>query len=354
MKTGLYLRDNSLRMTKDQIPRVLYYSLFPFKEIEKLDPKIKISHKIQKIVDKYEINEDNVEKFNIHKIKDKFDGVLGELLKCMNSILQEDEGTILGNLFQEAEDEEEKEKEKLEKKKKSTTKETKNVVKEKPKETPKEKPKTAPKEKPKEPEKKKEVKSKKQSNLQTSSSDEETNYGDVTCFYPNGIFDDFDVALRSSKDSQKFKKVIQEDFPENELKKLKESTKRLRESVQDPLAESLSQIPKKKKQNEDTIEEFSSSEEDNDDLINDGTFSMHLLLILFLDLPDVTRKKLTTPERKRMPRTSNQGMKIRGHEKVLFTPEEEDNLKQGVEKYVNFNHLTKLGIGMLGNYFKKI
>jgi hypothetical protein len=287
MKTGLVVKDNTLRLTRDQIPRVLYYSLFPFEEIEKLDPKIKVSHKIKKILDKYGINETNVEKFSVHKIKEKLDDLLSDLLKNMNSILQEDKGTVLGNLFQEDEFNEEEEEDK---KKKTTTKATKTI--EKPKETktiekqketktiekPKEKPKTVTREKAKEPEKKKNEKVTKPKGKFQSSSDEEEDYGTLTCFYPNGVFDDFEVALRSSKDSQKFKNAIQEDFPENDLKKLKESTKRLRESVEDPLAESLSQIPKKKKQNEDSIEEFSSSsEEEEDDLINDDTFS-----ILFL------------------------------------------------------------------------
>jgi hypothetical protein len=279
----LVVKDNTLRLTRDQIPRVLYYSLFPFEEIEKLDPKIKVSHKIKKILDKYEINETNVEKFSVHKFKEKLDGLLGDLLKNMNSILQEDKGTVLGNLFQDNEISEEDKK-----KKTKTTKATKTI--EKPKETktiekpkatktiekPKEKPKTVTRE-AKEPEKKKNEKVTKSKGKIQSSSDEEDDHGSITCFYPNGVFDDFKVALRSSKDSKKFKNAIQEDFPENDLKKLKESTKRLRESVEDPLAESLSQIPKKKKQNEDSIEEFSSSEEEEDDLINDDTFS-----ILFL------------------------------------------------------------------------
>jgi hypothetical protein len=61
----------------------------------------------------------------------------------------------------------------------------------------------------------------------------------------------------------------------------------------------------------------------------------------FLDLPVVTKKKLSTPRKPRKPGTSNQGMKINIVAKVPFSQEEEDNLRDGIEKYVISFHLNE-------------
>eukprot|EP01080_Neovahlkampfia_damariscottae_P010600 gene10600-3118_t len=299
-----FLSGDTVHLERFKIPAILLDSLAFLETLEGLSPYSEngptLTKRVKQVVKKYKITRENCDSFK--KIPNDLIELIQDIFDYHNEIAKEiEEESMLEKMIRRNN--------KLEQQnappKKSTPKKTVTSSKNA---TPKKTTKKTPKNK----------------NIvhQNGFDDEEEEEEEIPS---SGRFLNFNAGAKSANLSKsQFQNVIRSTY-QDEIDDLRETNKRLRESVQDPLENALNRIPPKKKKTKQTdyesdspIEDYSDSEKD---IIDDPTYN------------------LSTPKRRSFknygtPKSSNKGQRIKGHTKVTWTNDEILHLKEGVKEFL--------------------